>query len=63
MTILDKLLKTSNLILNYIVEINGIRLKSKQELLNFFQLIQDTKIGKLGSMTAIIFKYANLFAE
>lgn len=36
-TILDKLLKMmSNLILNYIIELNGISLKSKQELLNFF---------------------------
>lgn len=36
-TILDKLLKmVSDLILNYIIEINGISLKSKRELLNFF---------------------------
>lgn len=36
-TILDELLKTmSDLILHSIIEINGISLKSKQELLNFF---------------------------
>lgn len=35
--VLDKLLKTmSDLILNYITDINVISLKSKQELLNFF---------------------------
>lgn len=37
LTIVDTILKMkSDLILNYITEINGIKLKSKQELWNFF---------------------------